>query len=326
MKKFVSRLKSQTPKLISNERFVATTEKVSSKLKNYWATTVVAGSDASHWIAQTDWMKSFNENYASAVSKAMDSEYKVGAIDIETGLKMSANNHRILDDGHTVTESLKRAMEVGEQSGQTAMDSFTEWAKAYLTDLSSTAGMPVVPFGDDVYAILRALQVPDELARDLVTMNGQEAVEALLGGTIASVALIFSWKDEDKERFSNCLGSIGVGSLVAMNPATALIVVVGLAIGYNKQLVNKDGIYRGGLTSLTALSVSLIIPGPLLLGAIPAFVISCYVNKKLDRNIPVKDQMAALLAYLRSEEFKQLGISRKNEIESWFEARIISET
>jgi hypothetical protein len=253
------------------------------------------------------WLKQFNE-LKSDVTKAMDRVYndaKPGASDPETGLPFTPNNHRILDGGHTISESMNRAFDVGEAQGLSDFDSFIEWGKAYLSDLSSPAGMPA--FGkltDDIYGFLRNhLNIRDETARDFVTVNGQEAFAALAGGAISAVALIFAWKKEDKEAFSRSLGSIGLGSVVFANPAAFLVAVVALAIGYNR-IVCKKAMVRGGFISGVAFATSALIPGPILLGLIPAIVLTIYLNKKIGKDTDLVKEGATLLRLLKSPEFR----------------------
>jgi hypothetical protein len=205
-----------------------TSAKGLSDLKSSWAWGTVLAADLSKNIAGQDWFKSIND-FKSEVSKSMDSDFLskgMGAVDPETVLSFSANNHRILDGGHTLFESISRAKEIGETNNWTSLETFQEWGKAYFTDLSSSAGMPAFgALSDNVYSILRAAGIDEAVARDLVTVNGQEAVEAILGGTITSLGLVFAWKSQDKEQFSRAVGSILIGSAIAMNPMTLCLAV-----------------------------------------------------------------------------------------------------
>ncbi|MDZ4676364.1 MAG: hypothetical protein SGI74_02550 [Oligoflexia bacterium] len=162
--------------------------KAKTQTEKAWLGGVAAMGDFSQYISQTDFVSKLN-NYKSEVSKAMDAGFEAkGLIDIETNLKISPSNHRILIEGHGFFESIAEAREVGEAKGWSDSETFTTWFKSYFTDLSSPAGMPV--FGkltDDAYAFLRSFDVSEETARDLLTVNGQEAFESLVGGTLAAL-------------------------------------------------------------------------------------------------------------------------------------------
>ena len=245
--------------------------------------------------AVESFLKGFNE-YKSEVSKAMDEawlEAGAGGIDLKTGLQFTPSNHRVLDEGHTLLESMNRA------DAFTDFDSFMEWAKCYASDLSSPAGMPA--FGrlsDDIYSFLREQGGIDEAtARDWVTVNGQEALTAIIGGTISAVALTLAWKREDKEAFSRAVASIGIGAIVFANPVALSIAIVAMALQYNRMVCRK-AMARGGFLTGTGLAVSLLIPGPILIGVIPAMVVTIYLNKKVGKDTDVIAEAKAILVKL----------------------------
>ena len=294
-------------------------EKLKDQSKNAWAVGVTAASDLSQQVASTDLFQSLN-NFKSEVSKAMDAEFlkkSVGALDQETQQLFSPSNHRILDGGHTFFESIERAKQVGEQNSWTEIEVFSEWAKAYFTDLSSTAGMPM--FGkltDNVYDLLRELKIDEATARDIVTLNGQEAVEAILSGTIAAAGLFFAWKNEDKDNFSKTIGALLVSGAISMNPVTLSIVIFAMAMGYNS-LVCKKAIARGGIIAGATLTVSALIPGPVILGFVPAMVVAIYLNKKLGKDFDAIDFGKRAYFYVKSEKFKAQIDSVMNNLESF---------
>lgn len=263
-------------------RTLPTLKLLRSSGERAWLGGVAAMGDFSQQIGQTEFVTKLN-TYKSEVSKAMDSGFKIGQIDAETGLAMTPHNHRILDGGHGLFESLESAREVGKQNGWSDIETFQTWLSSFFTDLSSPAGMPF--FGrltDDCYSLLRAMGVKEEIARDFLTVNGPEAVEALIGGTLSAVGLFMAWKKEDKENFSRAIGAIGLGSVASLNPAVLTIVIVAAALGYN-ELVFHKAVTRGAIASSTMMLTSLLIPGPLLLGVIPGIVLAVYVNKKMGK-------------------------------------------
>ncbi len=265
-----------------------------------WGTAGLVASELSAQLAATDWFRSLNE-FSSEVSKSMDADFLAQGI----SKAMTPSNHRVLDGGHDLFSSLDRAREVGTQQGWTDLETFTEWAKAYLTDLSSPAGMPVLgKLSDEIYLFLQKMGVDEAQARDFVTINGQEAMDAVLGASLTAVAIAFSWKSEDKARFSQCVGSILCTSTITMSPIALAIAMIALAIGYNR-LVCKEAIARGAIVSGAGLLVSALIPGPVLLGFLPALVVSIVIARKMGTEFKPIEQTGKILELTRSPEFRQ---------------------
>lgn len=200
--------------------------------------TLDAINSLSNSITDSEIWREFNQTASSelvkAIGKAMDAGWEKGGVDPETLLKFMPDNHRILDEGHTIAESFEQASEVGAEMDASFLDTFLAWGEAYLRDLSSPAGMPMGEWADSIYAMLRDVGVDESVARDLVTVNGSEALSALMSGTISSLALVLAWNVEDRAAFSKAIGSMGVASLISANPITGLTALVGLGIAYQK--------------------------------------------------------------------------------------------
>lgn len=262
----------------------------------------VLGHEASHYLSQGEWFKAFNK-YSSEISQSMDENW-IHYTKEKTGEVMSAWNHRILDGGHDFISTIKKAQEIGAENNWDSTTTFSEWAKSYFTDLSSSAGMPMFgKMSDDIYRFLVEMGVSQKTASDFVTLNGQEALETVMGGTISCVALIFSWKKEDKEAFSKSISYILVSGVVTLNPISIAIAIMALAFGYNK-IVCKEGVARGVITSSIGLGVSALIPGPFIIGLIPAIVASMYVSKKMGKEFNPIDHSKKLFELLKSNEFR----------------------
>lgn len=291
---------SKFKKIKNNQKIQELSSKSKSVLNNSWAVAVGGANNFTSWLANTDFIRGLND-FSSDISKAMDAAY----IDPLRTEAMNPSNHRILDGGHTLTESLSRGFNVGLDKGLNDFESFVEWGKAYVTDLSSPGGMPAFEgLTNDVYNILKAIGVSDKTAIDAVTVNGQEALEALIGGSLTAVALVFSWKKKDKENFSRAVSAIGISSIISLNPLLGLIALVALAIGYNQSMIDKSAMVRGGMLTGAVIGIGAIIPGPMLLGTIPAIVIAIYLNKNLKKEVPIAEQLKQVITLLNSKDFK----------------------
>lgn len=267
--------------------------------KTLIASTAVMTKDISTFISQADFFKKLNE-YSSEVSKSMDENF-IGKIN----KSMFPSNHRIVDGGHDFFTTIDKAQEIGIQEGWDSTTTFTEWAKSYFSDLSSNAGMPVFgKFSDEIYHFLKSINISEENARDFVTVNGQEALDAIFSGTVSVLALLFGWKNQDKEVFSKAVGSILCASTVTMNPASLIIALIALGFGYNK-LVCKETVARGAIVTSVGMVVSAIIPGPVLLGLIPALLASIYIHKKMGADFKPIEYSAQIFLLLKSDDFKK---------------------
>lgn len=264
------------------------------------ATLTILSSDVTTQISKATWFKDLND-FSSEVSKAMDHNF----IKEKITEVMTPTNHRILDGGHDFFSSISKAREIGEQNDWSTVKVFEEWSKAYFTDMSSPAGVPLFgKFSDDMYKYLKELGISDHEAADVVTINGQEALETLMSGAISAVAIVFAWKAQDKEAFSKSIGFILISGVATMTPAALIVAIVALAFGYNT-LVCKESITKGVLSSGLTMAVSALLPGPVLLGLIPAVILTIYVNKKLGKDFRPLEQSAKLFELVRSEEFKK---------------------
>lgn len=312
IKNFVSKIDSQ--KLTTEIKNSATKVLKFSKdhCEKAWFAGLAAMGDFSQFVSQTDFVRNLN-TYKSDISRAMDEGFKIGSVDIETGLKMNPSNHRILDGGHGFFESIEKAKEVGAANGWSDGETFQTWFQSYFTDMSSPAGMPVLgKLTDDAYVFLKDI-VGEETARDLLTINGQEAIESLIGGSLAAVSLIMAWKKEDKENFSKALGSMGLAGAISMNPVILVVLIVAAALGYNTLVCHK-AVTKGAAVSATALLTSFVIPGPVLLGLIPGVVLAFYVNKKMGKDFDLSAHIKIIYDKMKDPVERQKIISSMEQL------------
>lgn len=287
-----------------------------------WSASVASMTEISDFLANTDYVKSLNE-YTSKLSKAMDEGFAIGSFDAETGLSMAPNNHRILDGGHSFWESIEKAQQIGEQEGWSGLDTFHEWFKSYFTDLSSSAGMPI--FGensDNIYLLLRDMGISEEVARDFVTVNGQEAFESILGGALGGVSLFMAWKKEDKESFSRTLGALGLISLVGMNPVLLMLVVVSAGVAYNK-LVCRKSLEKGAVLSGVGMVVGVLAPDPFIVPVICSVVIVSYLNKKMGDDFDVRLFVSDSFRFVASPENQKKVIQGFSNLQSLLRQQLV---
>lgn len=80
-----------------------------------WAWTILFAESVATKFSETTAWESLN-SFKNEVSKSMDQDFTSvprGSIDVETGLFITPNNHRILDGGHDIFSSIDLAREIG---------------------------------------------------------------------------------------------------------------------------------------------------------------------------------------------------------------------
>jgi hypothetical protein len=274
--------------------------KAESFAKDSLATFTVLSSEVTTQIADASWFRGLNK-FTSEVSKAMDHNF----IQSKMSGGMTPTNHRILDGGHDFFSSIEKAREIGEQNDWEALKVFEEWAKAYFTDMSSPAGVPILgKFSEDIFYLLKEMGLTEREAADFVTINGQEAMEIIMSGSISALGLIFAWKEQDKEAFSRSIGFIVVSGAATMTPASLIVAIMALGFGYNT-LICRESVAKGILGAGLTMTVSAVIPGPVLLGLVPGIILTIYANKKMGKDFRPFEESSKFLSLIRSESFKK---------------------
>ena len=149
-------------------------EKVSRTVDHTISSTSEIAHNISTNIADANWFRHIN-TYTSELSKAMDAKFLHDGI----SKAMVPSNHRIFDGGHDILSTIERAKHLATEHHWSELHTFQEWAKSYFTDLSSPAGMPALgKMTEPIYTFLRSHGVKEATARHLVTVNGQETVDA----------------------------------------------------------------------------------------------------------------------------------------------------
>lgn len=155
------------------------------------------------------------------ISRRMDGNMRLG-LDPVSGWRVSPNTHRLVLDGHTVWRSWQLALEVSSQLGEVRTKALGAWMLAYIQDLSSPAGVPIVELARHIYFELREAGVKEETARRITTVNGEKSVKALLALLMLPAALVAR---QDKQEATGQIGPIDglAHSLVQGRPASLIL-------------------------------------------------------------------------------------------------------
>jgi hypothetical protein len=87
-----------------NKRLTTYAELIKSNAAAAQTAVVLGIQENPHFV---NWLKQFN-SLKNDFTEAMDQGWVRGGIDADTGLKFTPSNHRILDEGHTISGSMGR--------------------------------------------------------------------------------------------------------------------------------------------------------------------------------------------------------------------------
>ena len=223
---------------------------------------------------------------ATIYDKAMDAEY------LRTFI--GGGNHRMFDGGHTLAGAWDAVR------GASPDDSFIEEAIGFLEamfkDLTTPKGLPIANWDKATFDnVASYLQSNYGIPRDwFYDINSYDAPE-LLAGVIGLVSVIFSWKEEDTEKFSKLVGNMGVAAIFSANPVLLLVTLTSLARAFHKaELAGEyveavDGLLKGGIgtgATLAAASQIAILGGPAGLTLLAGLATGLMVNRAT-KNISV---------------------------------------
>jgi hypothetical protein len=134
------------------------------------------------------------------------------------------------------------------KSRQELIEEFIRISKEQISDFASRHDQKLNDIKAGVISLLTSLGVSEKLFKEAIKDNKKEVFESILGECVAVIAMVFAWKKEDKEAFSQALGEVGVAALFALNPLVAVIALATLAIRFQK-LIHPEAIkkYARGL-------------------------------------------------------------------------------
>lgn len=216
---------------------------------------------------------------ATIYDKAMDADY------LRTSI--GGGGHRMFDGGHTLSGAWEAVR------GASPDDSFIEEAVGFLEamfkDMTTPKGLPIANWDKATYDNAAAyMQSSFGIPKDwFYDVNSYDAPE-LLAGVIGLVSVIFSWNEEDTEKFSRLVGNMGVAAVFSANPILMIVTVTSLARAFHKAehsgeyLTAVDGLLKGGIgtgATLAAASQIAVFGGPAGLTLLAGLATGVLVNR-----------------------------------------------
>ena len=216
---------------------------------------------------------------ATVYDKAMDAEY------LRTFI--GGGNHRMFDGGHTLAGAWEAVRNASPDD--TIIEEAFGFVKAMFKDLTTSKGLPIANWDKATYDNAASyLQSNFGIPRDwFYDINSYDAPE-LLAGVIGLVSVIFSWKEEDTEKFSKLVGNMGVAAVFSANPILMIITLTSLAQAFHKAqdsgeyVEAVDGLLKGGIgtgATLAAASQIAVFGGPAGLTLLAGLSAGILVNR-----------------------------------------------
>ena len=172
------------------------------------------------FLSQDDllkWLKQFTESSSTLYDNAMDATY------LKTHI--GSFNHRMFDGGHDplgAWETVRNASDTDILSQEVI-----GYVQAMFKDMSTIQGMPFFKVDENWYKESSEWLVntipgsSKDWLRDLLTYDSFEILSTSLG----VVGALFYLKKEDMKKLSEILGSMGIISLLSLNPIMGISVV-----------------------------------------------------------------------------------------------------
>ncbi|WP_245925163.1 hypothetical protein [Aliiruegeria haliotis] len=268
-----------------------------------YAMAILADRDLAREIG--NWTGDAFNNLSNVYTKAMDAKF------LEENLE--AVTHRITDEGHSFLGSLEKVR--AALPDDTFTQEFVGWFRAYTSDMSSVAGMPLFSIGQDTLANLVDVAERVGISRDWLLDSATFSLEEFVTSALPGLAVLLNWDEADKAAFLKMLGGLAVYSAVAANPISAAVLLVGLARAHqNMKLSGADrqqrfgqfcgGGVRGGLVTL----MSMIVGGPVWIGLVAGVLLAMMAQRELEGTKIDFAQLARLARNILGASLKGAGL------------------
>ena len=244
------------------------------------------------------WLKQFTETAETVYDKAMDANYLKD--------KIGSYNHRMFDGGHDPVgawEAVKNASDT---------DTFSQevigYAQSMFKDMSTIQGMPFLKIDKNWYdqsSEWLTSTIPEsskDWLRDLLTYDSFE----ILASSLGVVGAMFCLKKGDMDKLSHILGSMGIISLLSLNPLMGIAVVFITAYAYynKKEKLDTKSLSQGMATATISWIIFSVLGLPILIELIIVIVILKVLK---NYSYSVKDIMNAIITRWNNLKGKNRG-------------------
>lgn len=245
-----------------------------------WITALLSDREWSAAVGQ--WSGSQFNTLTNAYSKAMDGGFADGLV---VGVQhISPSLHRLFDGNHTVWGAWDASQAALSADG--FLSEVTGFSKAFLSDFSSTTGMPVITLTLESYETLASLVERSGISttwlNDALHINAEE----MLGSMIPGLAVLLNWNRAETNDFVSMLGGLTVASAVSASPIGGLLLLVAAARSFHiSRLRHKQSaaiaaafVEGGFLTGVVVVSGA-VISGPVWIGMVAGLLLAILARK-----------------------------------------------
>lgn len=251
-----------------------------ASVASLWVTSAL--SDREWAAAVGQWSGSQFNTLSNVYTKAMDGQYVDGLV---AGVQnISPSLHRLFDGNHTVVgawDAVRSAI-----SSDSYYDEVKGYTQAFLSDLSSTTGMPIISITPKTYEILLTLVeragISSAWLNDALHMNAEE----ILGSTLPGLAVLLNWNKAESEEFLRMLGGLAVATTYAANPVGGLLLIVAAARSFQLSRHSEkptatiaSAFVEGGFLTGIVVASSVVIGGPIWIGMVAGLVLAIFAKK-----------------------------------------------
>ena len=232
------------------------------------------------------WLGEIFNGPATPFDKAMDTAYNT--------LKKYGADHRLFDGSHDLSGAWKAITKHAPEQDQW-IHKAEGYVKALWKDVVTPKGLPVVTWDKEAFDQVagfmeRSFGISRSWTKDMVTFTGTE----LIGATIGSIAIVLAWKQDDLQKFSDVVASLGLSAIIGANPIMTIVTIIGLARCFQKAMKNEESLKQAlsgggkGIASTGAMiAATSLIPGPvwisIMLGII-SYALARYLYGKAESN------------------------------------------
>ncbi len=285
---------------IKNKLFVLAEDLISkSKLSISNAIDAVGTPD----FMQSEGVQEFIKNITSSFTTLKADAYDKSLDAIYNQSHIGGANHRLFDNSHDLLNAWDKAKDAlpNDTTTQEIFGMFT----ASWKDLITTKGLPFTSVDKDSFEKWtdKISSAFPNLSRDYFTDMLQLNVAELISATFGIVSLVFFLNKNEKEKFSEILGAMGISSLTSANPLMGIlsIIIMGYTMYKRKDMISKKDLLKGG--SVAAISTLLFA----LLGLpfIVEFVLVLIVCNTVKKHIFEKDILKFITESIQSRLAKK---------------------
>jgi hypothetical protein len=268
--------------------------------------TTVRAAELLAFFSQADILKWTDEitkkvthGTATIYDKALDAEYLRSHI--------GGGYHRFFDGGHDLISAWERAKEAS--TDDTFVQEVIGYSTAIWKDAVTKMGLPFVTLDQasfNIWADKVTQMIPGVNKAHLYDLLSFDAMELFSTG-LGAVGVIFCLNKQDQKRLSEILASMGVISILSLNPIMGFFVIAITAYAYfvKKTQFDKIAMFKSGAVAAVSATLFATMGFPILVELVIVISLTYVFREKILNN----EQLLVLI-----QKNTQTAILRSNKL------------